>query len=406
MSELTPRKKIREYLQDADVVYLAGFLLILISLVINILDRSSQISSGRFAAGLACVGLVFFLHLLRPWIASRSTRPDAVNTAALILMELFVLGSTWFSPSITGDAYLLLIIVGMAFRLLTGPTAAALTFLSVALWLLIPYWYYGADVLLGLSLSVTFALVFFTAIGWLVRRNTLQLEHAKNLTLELEQANEELKASRLREKDLAVAQERIRLARDIHDGLGHHLTVLNVQLQAAAIQLEDEPAAAAQAIEICRQEAQSALDEVRRSVAVMRSSPLDGASLEEALEKLIGEFARNTPFKVEFEMVGDPYQLDPPAALTCFRAVQEGLTNIHKHAQDAREVDIRLEFAPGEVLLQVRDDGLAKSDGEAGYGLAGLQERAYQLGGQFKAGADSTGGFTLELRLPAGGGDD
>ncbi|MFL7814101.1 MAG: histidine kinase [Anaerolineales bacterium] len=406
MSEITPRKKIQEYLQDADIVYLAGFLLILISLVINILDRPSQISTGRFAAGLACIGMVFSLHLLRPWIASRTSKPDVVNTAALILMGLLVLGSTWFSPSITGDAYLLLIVVGMAFRLLAGPAAAVLTAVSVALWLLIPARYFGSDILLGLSLSITFALVFFIAIGWLVRRNTLQLEHAKKLTHELQQANEELRVSRLREKDLAAAEERIRLARDIHDGLGHHLTVLNVQLQAAEVQLESDPGAAAEAIEICRQEAQHALDEVRRSVAVMRRSPLDGTSLEDALERLIRDFSRNTSFTPEFEMVGDPYPLDPPSALTVFRAVQEGLTNIHKHARDPQQVRIRLEFAPREVLIRVSDDGLASPEGEVGYGLAGLQERALQLGGQFRAEAVPSGGYTLELRLPTGGESD
>jgi signal transduction histidine kinase len=396
MSEQTPKNKI----QDLDVIYLAGFLLILISLVINILDRSPEISPGRFTASLLCIGMVFVLHIIRPRIASRHSKPEVVNVVVLLLMFLFVIGSTWFSPSITGDAYLLLIIVGMAFRLLTGPAAAVLTASTVALWFLIPYSYYGEDVLLSLSLALFFALAFFIAIGWLVRRNTRQLEHAKQLTLDLKQANEELRISRLKEKDLAVVEERIRLARDIHDGLGHHLTVLNIQLQAAEIQLGTEPAAAAEAIQICRQEAQHALDEVRRSVAVMRSSPLNGTSLEEALEKMIKEFAKNTPLNPEFEVVGDPYPLDAPTAMTCFRAVQEGLTNVQKHARDPKHVRIRLEYKPRNVIIRIKDDGLGGLEGEAGYGLAGLQERALQLGGAFKAEAIPSGGYILELILP------
>lgn len=403
MSDQIPPKKIQEHLQDLDVVYLAGYLLILISLVINILDRPAILPAGRFAASLLCVGMVLVLHIVRPWLASRQSRPDGVNIVVLSLMVLFVLGSTWFSPSLTGDAYLLLIIVGMAFRLLAGPAAIALTSSAVALWLLIPYYFFGADILLGLSLSVFFALSFFIAIGWLVRRNTFQLEHAKKLTMELQKANEELRISRLREKDLAVVEERIRLARDIHDGLGHHLTVLNVQLQAARIQLETEPEAAAEAISICRQEAQLALEEVRRSVAVMRSSPLNGSSLEEALEKLIREFARNTPLDPAFEVVGDPYALEAPAAMTCFRVVQEGLTNIQKHARDPKNVGIRLEYTPQAVLVSVSDDGLAGPEGaNDGYGLAGLLERAQQLGGQFRADKNPAGGYTLALSLPTG----
>ena len=227
MSEPIPRNQFIKYLQNIDVIYLAGFLLILISLVINILDRSLQTSPGRFAASLLCIGMILVLHTLRPRIASQYSRPEGVNVAVLILMALFILGSTWFSLSITGDAYLLLIVVGMAFRLLKGRTAAVLSALLVTLWLLIPYTYYGTDVLLDLFLSILFALAFFIAIGWLVRRNTLQLGQAKKLTEELQRANEELRLSRLKEKDLAVVEERIRLARDIHDGLGHHLTVLN-----------------------------------------------------------------------------------------------------------------------------------------------------------------------------------
>lgn len=407
MSKRTPPNKIQSYFQESDVVYLAGYLLLLISLVINLVDRSSEVSSGSFAAGLICIGMVLVLHILRPWLASRWGRPEVVNIAVLILMALFVLGSTWFSPSLTGDAYLLLIVVGMAFRLLVTPAAAAVTFSTVALWFLIPYYYYGADVLLSLSLALFFALAFFIAIGWLVRRNAFQLTHAQQLTAELQQVNEELRLSRQREKDLAVVEERIRLARDIHDGLGHHLTVLNVQLQAAGIQLETDPKAAAEALGICRQEAKKALEEVRRSVAVMRSSPLNGTTPEEALEKLIQEFSRNTPFDPIFEVSGDPYPLSPPVSMTCFRTVQEGLTNVQKHARDARQVSVCLAYHPGEILIRVSDDGRAGTEeGEEGYGLAGLEERAAQLGGQFKAEAAPSGGFILELILPTRGEDD
>ena len=406
MSEQPPRKRLKEYLQEFDVVYLAGYLLILTSLVINIIDRTPEISPSRFAAGLLCIGMVLVLHMLRPGMASRSSKPDEINTALLILMALFVLGSTWFSPSMTGDAYLLLIVVGMAFQLLKGLAASVLTASMVALWLLIPYNIYGADALLNLSLAIFFALAFIIAIGLLVRRNTLRLAHAKKLTAELQEANEELRLSRLREKDLAVVQERIRLARDIHDGLGHHLTVLNVQLQAAGIQLETDPEAAVEAIRICRQEAQHALDEVRRSVAVMRSSPLNGASLEEALSKLIREFARNTPLDPKFEVIGDPYPLEAPVGMTCFRVVQEGLTNVQKHARDPQNLRIRLEYSPQHVLISVSDDGHAGTEGDAGYGLAGLRERALQLGGKFRAEAAPSGGYTLELSLPTGREDD
>jgi signal transduction histidine kinase len=109
---------------------------------------------------------------------------------------------------------------------------------------------------LGLLFTATFSVV--------VMRYAEQKAHAEALLRELQVANAELAAAREREKELAVAGERLRLARDIHDGLGHHLTALNVQLQAAAKLVGRDPDRAASAIAICREEAQAALDEVRR----------------------------------------------------------------------------------------------------------------------------------------------
>jgi signal transduction histidine kinase len=143
-------------------------------------------------------------------------------------------------------------------------------------------------------------------------RSGEQTVHANRLLNELQIAHAELAAAREREKDLAVAEERVRLARDIHDGLGHHLTVLNVQLQAAAKLIDREPGRAAAAIATCREEAQAALDEVRRSVAAMRRSPLDGRTLDEALPALVRDFDRHSPLAARFEQHG---ATAPPALM-------------------------------------------------------------------------------------------
>jgi len=229
------------------------------------------------------------------------------------------------------------------------------------------------------------------------------VQRSERLLGELRAANAALEAAALRERELAAAEERVHLAREIHDGLGHHLSVLNVQLQAAARLVERDPARAAETLALCRQEAQAAMAEVRRSVAAMRRSPLDGRRLEEALATLVEDFDRASPLAARFDLRGEPVELAPAAAMTLYRAAQEGLTNAQKHAR-AGQVRVELLFAPRSVAVRVQDDGatpIASSQSPAGFGLAGLRERAEQLGGSLRAGSVADGrGYTLELEVP------
>jgi signal transduction histidine kinase len=247
--------------------------------------------------------------------------------------------------------------------------------------------------------SETFALVLGMAIAaafaGAVRFYLEQAEHMQRLNVQLLAAHE-------RERELAVAEERVRLARDIHDGLGHHLTVLSVQLQAAERLLDRDPARVAETLALCRAETQAALADVRQSVAALRQSPLDGRSLAAALEKLTSDFAQAAALQTSFGQQGQAVPLPAAAAMTVYRAAQEGLTNVQKHAAHATRVTVTLTYTAGDVRLTVQDDGTTAAlphDG-SGFGLAGLHERADQLGGTLRAVPQSPQGFVLELRLP------
>jgi signal transduction histidine kinase len=241
--------------------------------------------------------------------------------------------------------------------------------------------------LLGVAIAAAFAGV--------VRFHLEQAEHVQRL-------NAQLLAARERERELAVAEERVRLARDIHDGLGHHLTVLSVQLQAAERLLDRDPARVADTLALCRAETQAALADVRQSVAALRQSPLDGRSLAAALEKLTSDFAQAAAVQASFGQQGQAVPLPAAAAMTVYRAAQEGLTNMQKHAAHATRVTVTLTYTAGDVQLIVQDDGAvaAVPHDRSGFGLAGLQERADQLGGTLRAAPQSPQGFLLELRLP------
>jgi signal transduction histidine kinase len=265
-------------------------------------------------------------------------------------------------------------------------------------------WLRGADffdLLMNLA-SISLGLIFTLTMSWVIVLFQRQTVRAEALAGELRTANQALEEARERERELAAAEERVRLAHDIHDGLGHHLTVLNVQLQAADKLITRDPERAAAAIALCRSEAQAALAEVRRSVAAMRRAPLDGQALPEAIAALVRDFDAASPLEAQFTLSGAPQPLGPAATMTLYRAAQEGLTNTQKHAA-AATVRVALIYGAEAVRVQVCDDGQGApaASGSAGFGLIGLRERVERLHGTFSAGPGPGGGFVLEVALPA-----
>ncbi|WP_322815904.1 sensor histidine kinase [Chloroflexus sp.] len=248
--------------------------------------------------------------------------------------------------------------------------------------------------------SIALGLIFTLIFSIVLARLSEQMARAERLAAELRAANEALAASRERELALAAAEERVRLAHEIHDGLGHHLTALHVQLQAAARLLEHDPVRAAQALHLCREAAQAALAEVRQSVALMCSNPLADQPLPVVIERLVHHFSRVASFQIRFEQAGEIGEISPAMVMTLFRAAQEGLTNVQKHAQ-ATCVTVRLLADVESVRLDVINDGPpAPAIGETGFGLAGLRERVSRLGGEIQAAPQPEGGFLLAIVLP------
>lgn len=322
----------------------------------------------------------------------------------LLLSAALFLASFWLSDTPSFIPFVLFLLVGQGVWSQRLPLAliytAGLTGAFLAIIALESTWAIALDALGSIIPGILFTLIFTL----LTTRYGEQTDRAEALLSQLKEANIELQAAREREKTLAVAEERVRLARDIHDGLGHHLTVLNVQLQAADKLVRRDPERAAQAIGICREVAQAALDEVRQSVAALRRTPLDGRSLDEALAALVKDFDHRSPLVASFEQRGAPADLTPAAAQTLFRAAQEGLTNVQKHAE-AANVAVVLSYDAGSASLSVLDDGRGTSGQAAdeqagGFGLVALRERAEQLGGALRAEPRPEGGFLLELAVP------
>lgn len=267
------------------------------------------------------------------------------------------------------------------------------------------FWLRGAalEQLLAQTSSILLGLIFTLVFSIVLARLADQMARAERLAAELRAANAALAAAREREVTLAAAEERVQLAREIHDGLGHHLTALNVQLQAAARLLDRDPERAAQALALCREEAQAALAEVRQSVALMRANPLAGQPLPDVIAGMVRDFDRVSPLQASFALEGEVGEVAPAVAMTLYRAAQEGLTNAQKHAQ-ATTVTVRLSGDADGVRLEVINDGPPVPPvAETGFGLAGLRERAARLGGTLQAEPLPEGGFRLVMVVPRAG---
>jgi signal transduction histidine kinase len=249
----------------------------------------------------------------------------------------------------------------------------------------------------GWTSSVPFVVAFSQV---LVRQRRGQAE-VERLAAELGEANERLRAHASDVEELATTKERNRIAREIHDGLGHFLTVVHVQLEAAQAMLGRDPDQARTAITKAQALTREGLDEVRRSVTVLRGSTrgaIAAESLVLAIEKLASECTTDG-LAVRVELRGTPRRLSDSVVFTLYRAVQEALTNVRRHAR-ASNVGIRLAFlGPDRLQLRVEDDGVGADAPQGGFGLVGLRERAALCGGKVSVSTARGGGFVLEVEL-------
>jgi signal transduction histidine kinase len=255
------------------------------------------------------------------------------------------------------------------------------------------------DALLQGAISFAAAVGFVALFTQIAASERNARSEVETLAAQLGEANRRLREYAIQAEDLATMQERNRLARDIHDGLGHYLTVINIQLEAARAVMDTDPERARSALEKAQSLTQQALAEVRRSVATLRLSPTEARPLSDAIKDMIEE-SRAAGIVTEFHVIGEQRPLSPQATLTLYRAAQEGLTNVRKHARASR-ADVTLDYSTaGCVRLRVKDNGIGAAETGTGFGLLGLRERAQVLGGRVSIETAPRQGFMLEVETP------
>jgi len=262
---------------------------------------------------------------------------------------------------------------------------------------------------LGLTRALELTAYSIPTFAFVIGMCTMTLEavrrREKTQTLfgELEEAHAELKSYSEQLKELAISEERNRMAREIHDSLGHYLAKINVQLEVALKLSRRNPDRAGEAVANAKAAASEALSEVRRAVRALKPLGVEERRGTGSLVALARGF-EGTGMAVSFRVQGEERELSPEADLLLYRALQEGLTNALKHSGASR-IEARLAFEPSHVRLTVADNGRGTTDSDlekdlGGFGLLGLRERVAELGGTFKAGGSEGGGFVLTVELP------
>lgn len=243
------------------------------------------------------------------------------------------------------------------------------------------------------ALLLGLALVFV-----LLLMNALLTERESREKLAI--ANIQLRNYALRIETLAASQERNRIARDIHDSLGHSLTALNIQLEIAVKLARTDPHRAQQFLQEAKRLGSTALQDVRQSVAAMRSDPWQQQSLQDAIATLTHNVVQTTEIQpiVQIDLATP---LSPEINTSLYRIVQEALTNICKHAH-ATAIAIQLHTTLTDLYLTIQDNGngFDVSQNATGFGLQSMRDRTLALGGTFKVTSAPQAGCQITVHLP------
>nr|WP_246323821.1 sensor histidine kinase [Petropleomorpha daqingensis] len=353
--------------------------LALVTLAVEVTDAPHPVLGIGLAVGYTLLATVGFL-----WVERQ--RRWALSAAYVLVQVLLGYAVFGYGGAGVGATLLLCVLVSQAVLLLPLPVAVVLA-------LAVPLVHLGMSpgAFVRNGLGVLAAAVFTAVVTELLRRE-------QRSRAELATAHEQLRGYAAQAEELATTQERNRVARDIHDGLGHHLTVVQMQVQAARAVLGTDPDRADAVLARAQDSATEALAEVRRSVAALRAER-PRPPLRTSLEGLAAE-ASAAGIPTELRVTGDVRPLPADAEESLFRAAQEALTNVRKHAE-AGSATVVLDFrGPATVRLEVCDDGRGLVARGSGFGLVGIRERAAQLGGRLDVTSAPGGGTTLLVEVP------
>ncbi|MBG0563908.1 sensor histidine kinase [Actinoplanes aureus] len=367
------------------------------------------LADGAVAVAMATVGcLLGSENTPAPW---REFDPLAYALTVAISLPLTV-RRRWPTFAAAASAVLWLAYVSAGYWPVVNAYAMLLAFYTVAArrpareslaWVAVSAagWIYAGLISEGSSMAgVVVQGVAIPLIVWWFGRAAGQLEDRNRRLAEAAAALRDGQAERRRR---AIADERVRIARELHDVIAHHLTVVSVQAGLARFVLRSDPATASTALDSVIDTSSEALAEMRRMLGLLRAGrdderPFTPAPGIAGLGDLIDRVRAAGP-AVSLTVTGTPRELSPGPAVAVYRIVQESLTNVLKHAA-AANAEVNLHFGADELTVTITDDGHGPGPGAQGQGIIGMDERARLYGGSLTAGPREPRGYTVTAVLP------
>lgn len=376
-----------------------AFALVVLAALFSTFSHVSEISALwmitiiLLGIGYIAVGVYGYAH-----IANRNHFWEKI---AYFLLQIILGNAILFLGGATGfNAMILLPLVGQSAVVLEENWRFLINGLVAVSYALVLRGYAGHwdSVLTNLPLFIAAQIFILIFVRMAVSEDQAKRE-IQQLAEHLTEANQQLRQYAAQVEELAIERERNRVAREIHDGIGHHLTALNMQIKAAQVILPTDANRCMELLQNAEKITQQALLDVRQSVAAIRESPADTSSVLNQIPKIIEE-AQTAGLVTEFKLVGHPRNLPPEMNLTLLRVAQESISNTLKHAQ-ATMYSFLIDFTNDhEVFVKAWDDGIGSEDIRGGFGLIGMRERVNLLDGIIQIHSEKGKGFGIEIRLP------
>jgi signal transduction histidine kinase len=389
-----------------------------------LMNNPSYMQNWRGVTCIALTVLALLIYAVQFRMSLKMDWPPPLRSAVGLWISLYlvVLLLTLINTSFVWDFY---VVFSISFGLFWGVRLLlAVICMALALFAFqgLLVWPPTGVTLIGIAgqtltlFSITgFTMMFQHLIGERFERNEIfkQLTQANG---ELEEAHRQLERSVVQEQELAVLRERTRLAREMHDTIGHALVLISVKLEAAQRLRERNPERCDRELESTKAIARETMTALRASIADLRSPALEHEPINSALSSSARELAQRTGLSVTYTFQADIDLLPASVEETLWKVSQEAFANIEKHAH-ASNVQVRISRQGEKLLMRIHDDGIGLSpalnqpDKDASgvyaspgghYGLRGILERTEAIGGHLTLHSDKEQGTTIEVELPLG----
>jgi signal transduction histidine kinase len=394
MQELTERYPL---LKEITFKNLSGLLTTLAIAVPSLYDYFRSTHEYRWIA-LGLYFMIIFFIGVREFALTDSPLPASIYLAIQTVLVVSILA---LPPNHEYVIILFFVLSAEATTLLHGRSGyywiALFALITVATLFVLA----GAEAALYNSPIYIGGYLFFGVFSASAARAELAQKESQILLQDLREAHEKLQAYTAQAEELAVSEERNRLSREMHDTLGHRLTVAIVQLEGAKRLVKENPDKAEQIVGTVHEQMRAALSELRSTVATLREPLQSDISLKSALRALGENFQAATEIQVEMAFAYKLPDFPDEYRVAIYRAAQEALTNVQRHAK-ADKVRMTLGIVDDEINLSLRDNGIGLPDhaDKLGFGLRGIQERAAQLGGRMQLTPNPEGGAQICICLP------